>query len=772
MNYVLDPCIIVRTGNETMRMWKLRLLHQQRSFFRLGIGSLTRIASVAVVCMVLTACSLRPTTPVSDLLPTRTVASRPVETITPESLETRTPPTADSSDTTREATSVVVPTATRRARVTPTAELVTTSSSILSPLNVDQIEDQWSVSDAYMTYIYAASTDLLGVSTSQGYKLVDAKTLDVIQSTRLDVTTRSKSMYFWAISPNALYAGHLDEDGSMSIYDLRTSDVVTSLQFSPVISLALADIGFNPDGSVVTVANGSVQRYDTSTGKTIGAQYPLPPTTRSVMVMRDGVYVAAFTNTDIILINALSSKTVKLTAAFGVGQSRYVRSAPDNSLMFAGDASGHVAGWDPITGQKKYEKNFGEKVDVAPGPHGQYLAVIYQDGVAIESIADQKELAQIRLKGGASPFSAQFDPEGKTLFVTSISSIESFTVPAGTRDHFVSILPIRNVAFTYDSQYLVSWVGGDSPGLAILDAATGHVISAFSHPAKLSQVMVGSVSDKIAVATAYGAIYVWTLISEEPVVDIPASSTVGHGLLGFAHDDADLVYVAGNQLVVFSIASGVSRTLPLPVEVGAIGYAGKSGFVAVSDVVSAQVVNLTGKKVSTLEKATGLVQGFSFVFSPDEKYLAGNTSDEVRVWEVNTGKLLSRVTEKKSLIAPAIFTPDSAAVVIKYGDSAELLNIQTGSVTSLAGPVDHSFNLAYSPDMQLTATGTYIDFTTPSIPNYRLGEFGVWSTGTQKHLVQFSKLLPIYFVQFSPDGTRVVTTSPNGEIVMWGLPAQ
>jgi WD40 repeat protein/serine/threonine protein kinase len=146
-------------------------------------------------------------------------------------------------------------------------------------------------------------------------------------------------------------------------------------------------------------------------------------------------------------------------------------------------------------------------------------------------------------------------------------------------------------------------------------------------------------------------------------------------------------------------------------------------------------------------------------FSPDGKRIVTASNDgTARLWDACTGRELTEPLTHLNGVKSAQFSPDGLLVVTASGDNtARVWSAQTGR--PLTQPLRHGSNVAsaqFSPDSQSVVTTS--DDHTARIWNAHSGQP---LTGPLQHRRSVDS------AQFSPDGTRVVTASWDGTAQVW-----
>src|SRR3954453_24249902 len=145
-------------------------------------------------------------------------------------------------------------------------------------------------------------------------------------------------------------------------------------------------------------------------------------------------------------------------------------------------------------------------------------------------------------------------------------------------------------------------------------------------------------------------------------------------------------------------------------------------------------------------------------FSPDRRsYLAGGDVGPLRLWDVDSGKLLREFTGHEGWSHCAAFTPDGKQVLSGGTDRAlRLWDVATGQqVRTFAGHTAEVRTVAVSPDGRLALSGS-------GDKTLRL-----WELATGKELRRLEGHAGWCGGCFSPDGKRVLSFSPDRTVRLW-----
>jgi dipeptidyl aminopeptidase/acylaminoacyl peptidase len=152
-----------------------------------------------------------------------------------------------------------------------------------------------------------------------------------------------------------------------------------------------------------------------------------------------------------------------------------------------------------------------------------------------------------------------------------------------------------------------------------------------------------------------------------------------------------------------------------------------------------------------------LTAGYTAVLAPDGKSVASATIGDgiVHVWEVPTGKELSRYEGQEALVNCLAFSPDGKTLAMpgKSGDIV-LSEVATGNqLRRIAGHDRPLGSLVFSPDGQVLAAGGWE------------GTIRLWDAATGREFRQLGKTAAyLAALAFSPDSKAVATAGrTNGE---------
>jgi WD40 repeat protein len=158
---------------------------------------------------------------------------------------------------------------------------------------------------------------------------------------------------------------------------------------------------------------------------------------------------------------------------------------------------------------------------------------------------------------------------------------------------------------------------------------------------------------------------------------------------------------------------------------------------------------VSGELLHELTNSTGPF--FSVAYSPDGRYLTAGADGGTKVWEAETGSVVLTIPVAAGNI---IFSPDGQRLAGQTGSVAKVWDAQTGQEQlTLAGHADWIFGLAFSPDGTRLVT-TSLDRTAR-----------VWDIGPDTEFLTLSGTG--HLVTDSPEGKILATDEANGSVQLW-----
>ena len=155
---------------------------------------------------------------------------------------------------------------------------------------------------------------------------------------------------------------------------------------------------------------------------------------------------------------------------------------------------------------------------------------------------------------------------------------------------------------------------------------------------------------------------------------------------------------------------------------------------------------------------------WSAVFSPDGKILATTGQDKkVRLWDASTGEPVKTFLGHQEDVYLARFSPDGARLATASADGTAIVwDVATGSKALSMGPDENGIPqwVTFSPDASQIA----VAYTSGTAD----GWVTLWDAETGKKVLRLpNQNAYVRSVSFSPDATRLVTTSDDQAVRIW-----
>ncbi|AGA27023.1 c-type cytochrome domain-containing protein [Singulisphaera acidiphila] len=145
---------------------------------------------------------------------------------------------------------------------------------------------------------------------------------------------------------------------------------------------------------------------------------------------------------------------------------------------------------------------------------------------------------------------------------------------------------------------------------------------------------------------------------------------------------------------------------------------------------------------------------FAVAFSPDSAQVAAAGSDRtIRVWDVESGKLLTTIDDHADWILGLAFSPDGRLLATASRDKTSKVFdwAKKATLATFAGHADTVYSVAFTPDGRRIATGGGD------------GLIRIWNpTEDAKQEASLSGFKgPVFRVRYSPDGQNLVASSAD-----------
>ena len=210
-------------------------------------------------------------------------------------------------------------------------------------------------------------------------------------------------------------------------------------------------------------------------------------------------------------------------------------------------------------------------------------------------------------------------------------------------------------------------------------------------------------------------------------------------------------------------ALGEEARLVLDGHLGVVSYAEYSPFgdrvVTASYDETARIWDArTGEEVLRLTGHSGAVRSARFNFDASRIVTASNDGT-VRVWDAETGEQLHMVESGEVPATYATFSQDGNRILVASADKAARIWSADGEVLELTGHDAPLWNAAFSADGEFVATSA-MDLS---------GKIWDAETGALLAGVQDLSMFGANWIEFAPDGKKLVVSMKGGALQLWQL---
>ncbi|MDB5349378.1 MAG: repeat-containing protein [Planctomycetota bacterium] len=170
-----------------------------------------------------------------------------------------------------------------------------------------------------------------------------------------------------------------------------------------------------------------------------------------------------------------------------------------------------------------------------------------------------------------------------------------------------------------------------------------------------------------------------------------------------------------------------------------------------------------GKPVRDLVETSDSV--FAVAFSPDSKLVAAAGADRaIRIWEVETGKLVSTIEDHADWVLDIAFSPDGKRLASASRDkTAKVFDVaKKESLVTFPGHAETVYTVSFSPDGKLVATGggdSQIRFWNPDEDGKQVSNLGGFGGA-------------VFRLLYHPDGKRLLACSADKTVRIFEGAAQ
>jgi len=585
-------------------------------------------------------------------------------------------------------------------------------------------------------------------------------------------------------------------DGTIYIWDWRAKKVNFLLRHTePVKRIIL-----RPDGQILaSVTERSVHFWEVRTGQEIREMGSVPLLEFSpdwhwmAAVQGDAAPVTIW---DLFSWQPIARLTCSKGNITGYGYSLIF--SPDSHWLAANIGSA-VCVWDVTTGEEKVTVRNDNPRSRAAGPvfspDSKLMAIWWFDGdhsVEVWDVSTGQEVAKMVYDEQVGP--VKFTPDssrlviGKSSFNLSLGSwgrggssggIGEMIEIWGVKDWqkmTVTRAPLGNI-FEFHPKAPLAATGQNDEWIYIWNWQTGQVIRKIDMSQDIDRVAWVSTdefSTWIASVPAWrpchkhrcvNALEVWDIFSGQSIAQFPGTSFSNHSY-NISSDGKYAVEwdYGGNTALIWElvpkeeVAFTVKSTLADTVFVVLFSPDGKWMAASTIDRVFLWKTPTMGSvEAGTWRPEKEIGSGDVIDFSPDSRLIVSGSGGSVSVWEVETGREISRMSHEDA-VNDVDFSPDGHWVVSGSDDhTARVWEVATGRELARVTHNDLVSAVSFNSDGKMVISAGW-DKTAI-----------LWEAESGKKLAQFESEDIVTVAEFSPDGHLALTAGNDGIVHIWDV---
>lgn len=439
--------------------------------------------------------------------------------------------------------------------------------------------------------------------------------------------------------------------------------------------------------------------------------------------------------------------------------------APDGSRFASASEDGSARIWEATGALQQTLKNHTDFVEsVSFSQDGKQVVTASLDGTAVVWEATTGQKVQTFRNHKSEVWDAVFSPADN--LIASASADRTILRWRVRGDTVQTLAPIsvnwtgwESLAFAKDGQHFVA-ANSDKTARVFRTSDGVEIRKLEGHTGRIWSVVFDPKGRYIATASGDRTVRLWSVDTGKETGQLGQPNTLVTGVAFSPDQKKAFVFRLDHTLYTWQTDQGAK-----PFQLGS-GDTGVSHFSTDGNTVLVSGPNDTailwdtrsGRKIQSFVQVNKFKLAAGAV-SPDGKWVAfGETDGTVSLYQSASGALRKRLGKKASPANHVAFSGKGDALAASLSErDAVILDINTGAVRhKLKGHKANILDIDFSEDGTKVVTGS------------RDGTAMVWDAQTGAEIAQIKATQAITIVRFSPDGGSFLTVDTYGNTQIWG----